>query len=145
MVHSVSQELFNLTRLRIVARHFTNTKAVLSVDEANAAEPIIFSLPKFSRMSIGARLNDSSTLILSNNGAVLSRDGSGAIGVHLTEQFASKNLVYVATAACLLEAGISVEELKHTTDELVTQLNDNGFILNKNQLDPLPHRIIHRS
>ena len=145
-VRCVSQELFNINRLRIVARHFADENGtVLSVEEANQAEPIIFTLPEYSPISIGAWLNDSSTHILSYDGVLLSRDDSGAIGVHLTRHYTSENLVRVSAAACLLESGISVGDLYDMTELFIAKLKEKRYIFNKNQLNPLEHRIILRS
>ena len=73
-VRSVSQELFNLNRLRIAVRHFAEKNSVLSVDEVNDREPILSKLPNCSNILIGIAIEDSYEFVLEFGGAVLSKN-----------------------------------------------------------------------
>ena len=97
-------------------------------------------MPEKCRILIGAGLDQSASFILEFTGVVVSRNH--AINVHLTEHFTSEALVKATAAACLMEAGVLNGELKDTTELFIVKLKENKFILNKNQLNPLPHRII---
>ena len=136
-VRSLNMDVFNITRMRLLIAHYIESGEILSVEELNQKEPVIFNLSGSCSILVGKKYSPENKIIFENDCGLVTRRRK-KLFVHLFENYHNEDFFGLIAAAIYEERNIQptpliIETLKEKVERV--------YNIKRNHFAPSRHRI----
>lgn len=136
-VRSLNMDVFNITRMRLLIAHYIQSGEILSVEELNQKEPVIFSHSGSCSILVGKKYSPENKIIFENDCGLVTRKRK-KLFIHLFENYQNEDFFGLIAAAIYEERNIPptpliIETLKEKVERV--------YNIKRNHFAPSRHRI----